>query len=299
MSLWEFSWKFWDFQSIFHAFKQFLEFFSNCFRIKNRFEKNKPYLTGMSPKARPRSAPAQPSARAGPIWAWRCGHGVLGRETGRRPPPRLGVHARGTSVPTPYLRLRCIPFPTAFLALAAAPHPLPAPPPEVEPPPAMLDSPAWRSTKWKWTPPGSSLCRAAPSPLFSTTGGLRSTAAHGYPSRPPWILPLAISPCLSVQGEPPLVFPSVSSLFSPTRRAPGHPNHRRHRPPETSERLCSLSGLDRGRRKEFLHITPWVPENLLNPIVCLRSFAENPLDLLGLQNQLHPRPFYRSNLELY
>jgi hypothetical protein len=63
----EFSWNFCDFRSIFRVFKQFLEFFWNCFRIKNNFEKNKPYLTGPSPKARPRSAPAQPSARVGPI----------------------------------------------------------------------------------------------------------------------------------------------------------------------------------------------------------------------------------------
>jgi hypothetical protein len=229
MCLWEFFWNFCDFRSIFRAFKQFLEFFWNCFHIKNKFEKNKPYLTRPSPKARPRSAPAQPSAHAGPIWARRRGDGVPGRETGRRPPPRLGVRARGTSVTTPYLRPHRIPCPAAFLALAAALHPLPAPPPEVEPPPAMLDSPAWRSTEGKWTPPGASPCRAARSPLFSAAGGLQSTAAHGYPSRPPWILPPTISPCLPVQGEPPLVFPSVSSLFSPTRRAPCALGHRRRR----------------------------------------------------------------------
>jgi hypothetical protein len=41
MSLWEFSWNFCDFRSIFRVFKQFLDFFGIVFALKNKFEKNK------------------------------------------------------------------------------------------------------------------------------------------------------------------------------------------------------------------------------------------------------------------
>jgi hypothetical protein len=39
-------------------------------------------------------------------------------------------------------------------------------------------------------------------------------------------------------------------------RNPRSPEHRRRRPPEPPEGPCSLTGLDRGRRKDFLHKAP-------------------------------------------
>jgi hypothetical protein len=70
MSLWEFSWNFCDFRSIFRAFKQFLDVFWNCFRIKNKFEKKttKPILPDWAEPVGPtQPTPAQPPGPAGPI----------------------------------------------------------------------------------------------------------------------------------------------------------------------------------------------------------------------------------------
>jgi hypothetical protein len=61
MCLWEFSWNFCDFRSIFRAFKQFLEFFWNCFRIKNNFEKNKQTLSNWAEPEGPTQVRAGPA----------------------------------------------------------------------------------------------------------------------------------------------------------------------------------------------------------------------------------------------
>jgi hypothetical protein len=62
-----------NFPRIFGALNELLEFLWNSFVLKMYFRKlkkeNQSYLTGPSPKARPRFVPAQPSARAEPIWA--------------------------------------------------------------------------------------------------------------------------------------------------------------------------------------------------------------------------------------
>jgi hypothetical protein len=63
MCLWEFSWNFCDFRSIFRAFKQFLEFIWNCFRIKNNFEKNKQTLSNWAELEGPTQVRAGPAAR--------------------------------------------------------------------------------------------------------------------------------------------------------------------------------------------------------------------------------------------
>jgi hypothetical protein len=114
MCLWEFSWNFCDFRSIFRVFKQFLEFFWNCFHIKNNFEKNnKSYLTGPSPKARPRSAPAQPPGPAGPIQP--PARGRVGHDWGRRR-CRLGREHPGLLRPRPIKATgtaACVPCPPA------------------------------------------------------------------------------------------------------------------------------------------------------------------------------------------
>jgi hypothetical protein len=94
MSLWEFSRKFCDFRSIFRAFKQFLDVFWNCFRIKNKFEKkqqNLSYQIGPSPWARPN--PLRPSrlARRGPSSRPEAEADVAGQDTaaGRPCPAQL------------------------------------------------------------------------------------------------------------------------------------------------------------------------------------------------------------------
>jgi hypothetical protein len=118
----------------------------------------------------------------------------------------------------------------------------------------------------------------------------RRSSNSGRPrSSPPQVSTKAWSPRRPLPFSLGARAPSRSS-----RRRLGHQRHRQGAP-------CplSLTGLDRGRRKEFLHMTPWVPRNLLDSIVCLRSFAAKPLDLLDVCDQIHPRLFYRSNPEFY
>jgi hypothetical protein len=61
MCLWEFSWNFCDFLSIFRAFKQFPEFIWNCFRIKINFKKNKQTLLNWAEPEGPTQVRAGPA----------------------------------------------------------------------------------------------------------------------------------------------------------------------------------------------------------------------------------------------
>jgi hypothetical protein len=69
--LWEFSWKFCDFRSIFRAFRQFLVFAGIVFALKiiSENKRNSSFPPGPSPKVLPAPALAQPSARPNPIEA--------------------------------------------------------------------------------------------------------------------------------------------------------------------------------------------------------------------------------------
>jgi hypothetical protein len=62
MCLWEFSWNFCDFRSIFRAFKQFLDFFWNCFALKINSEKTQILSNWAEPEGRTQP----PSARRWP-----------------------------------------------------------------------------------------------------------------------------------------------------------------------------------------------------------------------------------------
>jgi hypothetical protein len=94
MSLSKFSWNFRDFRSIFRSFKQFLVFFWNCFRIKNKFEKKtKPTLMGRA--WRPGllwPVPAGPVARPGEAHLAKL-EAAMARSPDRRRRPFLGVRA--------------------------------------------------------------------------------------------------------------------------------------------------------------------------------------------------------------
>jgi hypothetical protein len=102
MSLWEFSWNFCDFRSIFHAFKQFLDFSRIAFALKINWKKTKPSFLGQA--RRPDPHPPQPSRR--PCGAHLAsGHGQHGQEACvlTTPGPCLGVRAMDCACPRPYI----------------------------------------------------------------------------------------------------------------------------------------------------------------------------------------------------
>jgi hypothetical protein len=67
MILWKFSWIFCDFQSIFRAFKQFLDFSGIVFALKiNSKKQNLSFPNGPSPKSQPALTHLRPAlARVG------------------------------------------------------------------------------------------------------------------------------------------------------------------------------------------------------------------------------------------
>jgi hypothetical protein len=135
---------------------------------------------------------------------------------------------------------------------------------------------------------------------ISSPESRRNTATTLDRRQLPWLSAASSPAVFPLQGEHALESPLVSSPFSPLPWAPCAPKHRRPRwtvppggPPPSS---CSVS--NPRRKMVVLHITPWVPLNQLDPIVCLRSFADNPLDLLDLHKQIHPKPFSDLTLSL-
>jgi hypothetical protein len=79
------------------------------------------------------------------------------------------------------------------------------------------------------------------------------------------------------------------------RSAGAHGHQGRHRPPV---RLCGVWPEEEDKMV-ILHLTPWVPLNLVDPIMCLADLARDPLNRLDPCNQIHPKHFCRSNLEFY
>jgi hypothetical protein len=117
MCLWEFFWNFCDFRNIFRAFKQFLGFFWNCFRIKNNFEKKekkeKIYPIYLGRARRPdqvRTGPAD-----GPRGAHLSPREPIGRQLSMADtpplPPASGVRTLDCCVPRPYIERALGPMP--------------------------------------------------------------------------------------------------------------------------------------------------------------------------------------------
>jgi hypothetical protein len=225
---------------------------------------------------------AQPTARAGPI---RGPPKPIGRRcpwrTRRRWPPHLGVHARpGLLRRVPYKARRQRPArPTSRLTPARR---IPPPPCIIRArrrrrrsssPPRFADLEPYRS---KPRSPQASSRRDKPVPPLPVAG---DAPEHHCRVKPP---PAAIEvrrrpPCCPSPPEVSTPMDSSRSplLFPHLGRACSRSNHRRRRRPVLHDRLCELC-LEVEEDMAILHITPCVPLNLLDPIVCFRSFADNP-----------------------
>jgi hypothetical protein len=82
-----------------------------------------------------------------------------------------------------------------------------------------------------------------PPPLADRAG------RHGWPS------PAVCRPSPSKVSSSPKS-PRSPLPLAHLARNPGSPEHQHRRPPEPPEGPCSLTSLDRGRRKEFLQEAP-------------------------------------------
>jgi hypothetical protein len=102
--LWCFSWKLWNFPSIFGALKQLLEFSGIVCALKSNFRKKQilSYPTGPSPKARP--APPRPSHGGPPMPIWAYTSAEVSMAGTLAPPlgPCLGMRATTGCVQRPY-----------------------------------------------------------------------------------------------------------------------------------------------------------------------------------------------------
>jgi hypothetical protein len=294
MSLWEFSWNFCDFWSIFRAFKQFLDFSGIVFALNINTKKNKTYPTGPSLMLRPKSAPTQPPGPPKPIWAQRHGHGVQGRETRTAPPPAFlggcAVHDKSF----------------ALFSHAAEPPTCPSSPaPHLTPP---LHSAAAGATNRR--PP---LELAHGSTRERSRGRLEVCDAELHVCRSFLSPPQHRSTTFAVKPSSPAKHTADDHLaVSPPPRwarpwvALGllHPLHRSPEPKATR----SAGVLTGHGRRPPLSIWLKVEEeeallayrSLGDPIIlclvlCLRSFTLETLDLLDPYKQVQTESFCRSN----
>jgi hypothetical protein len=151
--LWEFSWNFWDFLTIFRASKYFLDFFWHYLCTGKWFQKknNKFYLTGSSPKARP----SLPPPAAGPAAAH-------AEPIGAQPATESGDATAGQAatvlacVPrTPGLALA--PYKAEVAAHASPPAPVPRCPAQSPAPPDHTEPASSPTRRVDLRIPGSSI----------------------------------------------------------------------------------------------------------------------------------------------
>jgi hypothetical protein len=172
MCLWEFSWNFCDFRSIFRAFKQFLDFSGIVFALKKINSKKKSYPILLGRAVGPTCSDPHPHGRAtGPREAHLAKPEAMADTAW--PPPVLGVCATADPTPCSIKRGGRAPRALALAPSVAARYPASscaAPPPSRAPPPAVLTF-ATERLRVKSTPPGASLCRVVPPSLLPIAGG--------------------------------------------------------------------------------------------------------------------------------